>query len=165
MVRLDGEQVGDIALSGDVLTWMAPGPVSAGSHYLEITVVDRAANRAVRGLSFSGGGGNSLPTVLKLGNNYPNPFNPETAIPFSVPQDLSAFAGGAAPTLMIRLAIYNAMGQMVRLLLDDQEVRPGRYEAIWDGRDDSGRKAASGVYLYRVEGGTAVVTKRMTLLK
>ena len=73
----------------------------------------------------------------------------------------------SATGAVVRLAIYNTAGQMVRLLLDDQEVRPGNHEVLWDGRDEHGRKAASGVYLYRVEGGgtRAVITKRMTLLK
>jgi len=165
-VSLDGVRVGDVTMDGGLLEWTPTDPVSLGDHYLEITVQDRAANRTTHGITVQGGG-NTLPTTLKLGNNYPNPFNPETTIPFTVPDwNLLEFGEGSASGVSIRFAIYNTAGQMVRLLLDDDEVRSGSHEVLWDGRDADGRKAASGVYLYRVEGGAdAVITKRMTLLK
>ena len=157
-VSLDGEPVGGVTFDQGELLWAPLEPVGAGIHYLEITVVDRAANRTVRRLSFSGVGGITLPTTLALGNNYPNPFNPETVIPFAVPP-----SPGAA---IIRLAIYNIAGQRVRVLFDGrQAVQSGRHEAVWDGRDESGRKAASGIYLYRLEGAATVITRRMVLLK
>ncbi len=165
-VSLDGVRVGDVTIDGGLLEWTPTDPVGAGDHYLEITVQDRAANRTTHGIKVEGGG-NTLPTMLELGNNYPNPFNPETTIPFIVPDwNLFESGEGSASGARIRLAIYNTAGQMVRLLLDDQEVRSGSHEVLWDGRDADGRKAASGVYLYRVEGGAgAGITKRMTLLK
>ena len=64
----------------------------------------------------------------------------------------------------VRLAIYNSAGQRVRVLLDGQIVRSGKHEVAWDGRDELGRKAASGIYLYRLEGAT-MITKQMALLK
>ena len=73
-VSLDGRPVGEIALHGDLLEWSSTDLVGAGDHYLEITVRDRAANRTTHGITLSAGG-NSLPTTLELGNNYPNPFN------------------------------------------------------------------------------------------
>jgi len=153
---LDGEPVGGVTFNRGELLWAPPEPVGEGTHHLEITVVDRAANRTVRRFSFSGGGGNTLPTALALGNNYPNPFNPETVIPFTVPE--------SPEPVKVRLAIYNSAGQRIRVLLDGQIVRSGKHEVAWDGRDELGRKAASGIYLYRLEG-AAMLTKQMALVK
>ena len=162
-VRLNGLQAGRVSLYDDVLEWTRTEPIEVGDHQLEITVEDRAGNRSTHALSLEGAG-NPLPTALELGNNYPNPFNPETVIPFTVP-DFGLGEAGASWG-RIRLAIYNTTGQMVRLLLDHHVTRSGQHEIVWDGRDADGRRVASGVYLYRFEGNrSAVITKRMTLLK
>ncbi len=77
-----------------------------------------------------------LPAAVALLGNYPNPFNPSTHIAFELPRDMR-----------VRLAVYDIRGSLVRQLLN--EVQPaGRSEVLWDGRDTSGRPAASGVYLY-----------------
>jgi hypothetical protein len=92
--------------------------------------------------------------VLALGRNVPNPFNPITRIDFEVP------AAG-----LVRLLVFDVRGRTVRTLVDDA-LPAGRYTALWDGRDDGGRGAASGVYYYRLEAaGGGVQTRRMTLLK
>ncbi len=88
-----------------------------------------------------------------LFNNYPNPFNPSTKISFNVPVNSK-----------VKLAIYNIKGELVNILAD-REYAPGKYEAFWSGRDDSGRKVSSGIYLYRLTAGNFVQTKRMILLK
>ena len=79
-----------------------------------------------------------------------------SAGPVAIPSAFSA-AGGA------RLVIYNAVGQRVRVL--DADLAPGRHTAVWDGRDDSGHQVSSGMYLYRLESASAVIARRMTLLK
>lgn len=84
----------------------------------------------------------------------PNPFNPRTAIGFSLP-------AGAR----VRLAIYDMGGKLVRTLLDGADLDTGRHEAEWDGRDDRGVTAAAGVYLYRLEAGEHRQTRRMVLVK
>ncbi len=92
-------------------------------------------------------------TDYVLEQNYPNPFNPETVINFTLPQE-SRF----------NLAIYNLLGQRVRLLA--QGVRPaGEYRATWDGRDDAGQALPSGVYIYRLETPAYSSIKKMTLLR
>ena len=83
----------------------------------------------------------------------PNPFNPATEISFEM-----AAAGHA------RLSIYDASGRLIRTLLDGQR-NAGRHNVTWNGRDDSGRTASAGVYLYRFEAGNSVQTRRMTLIK
>ena len=95
----------------------------------------------------------TLPQNSWLGVNYPNPFNPETLIPFALDQEGR-----------VRLGIYNLSGQRVRLLVD--EVRgPGQYQAHWDGHTQTGDPVGSGVYIYRLEVGGQAFSRRMSLLK
>jgi hypothetical protein len=89
----------------------------------------------------------------ELQANYPNPFNPQTAIAFTL----------AAPG-RVRLDVFDARGQLVRALID--ETRPsGRYQAIWDGTDVGGRRVASGLYLYRLRAGDYESVRKMTVVK
>ena len=90
--------------------------------------------------------------------NYPNPFNPETWIPF----DLAA----AGPVVV---TVYDAAGSVVRRL-DLGDVTAGTHRtrersAYWNGRDDRGESVASGVYTYRVEGPGLSDSGRMLLIK
>jgi len=86
--------------------------------------------------------------------NRPNPFNPSTAIDFTLPV--------AMPVV---LRIYDPAGRVVRTLVEG--TRPaGHHSAVWDGREASGREAASGIYYYRIEGeGYGVATRKMLLMK
>ncbi len=96
---------------------------------------------------------------FELAQNYPNPFNPETKISFALPR-----AGE------VKLSIFSETGQLVRTLVN-REVRAGRHELRWNGRNHEGHAVAAGVYLYRLivtrENGEVVFsqTNRMTLLK
>ncbi|MCP4088453.1 MAG: T9SS type A sorting domain-containing protein, partial [Gammaproteobacteria bacterium] len=89
----------------------------------------------------------------QLSNAYPNPFNPSTKLSFEL----------AAPT-HARLKIYDSAGHLVTTLVDEQRSA-GSHQVVWDGRNAAGNSVASGVYLYRLEVGTTVQTKRMTLVK
>jgi photosystem II stability/assembly factor-like uncharacterized protein len=95
-----------------------------------------------------------LPDGFALKQNYPNPFNPETTIPYSL-----------SKPAQVTLKIYNTLGQEVQTLLDKQFKNPGDYRVVWDGRDYSGKKAASGVYIYRLYVDKFVSAKRMVLTK
>lgn len=94
-----------------------------------------------------------------LHQNYPNPFNPETAISYQ----LSAISN-------IELAVYNLLGQKIKTLVSETQ-QSGAHRVIWDGRDESGERVSSGVYLYRlravpkVQEGGFVQTLKMVLLK
>ena len=94
-----------------------------------------------------------LPDRFGLEQNMPNPFNPSTAIGYQLPE-----AG------MVRLAIYNLIGQEVRVLVNERR-NAGSFTATWDGTDAVGRRVASGIYLYRIQAGSFSATKRMLLLK
>ncbi len=97
----------------------------------------------------------SPPARPSLAQNRPNPFNPWTVIGYTVV--------GAAP-VEVRLRVYAVDGRLVRTLVS-RRVEPGYHEAPWNGRDDRGRPAASGVYVYRAEIGAASFTRKMALLR
>ena len=92
-----------------------------------------------------------LPENLELGQNYPNPFNPGTDIAFKVPS-------GAQQR--VSLAIYNLLGQRIATLVD-QQLEPGTHYLHWDGRDDRGQNVVSGAYLYRLQMGQEILTRKM----
>jgi flagellar hook assembly protein FlgD len=92
--------------------------------------------------------------VDALLQNRPNPFNPETVIPYSL----------SAPG-RVAVRIYDVTGRMVRTLID--AVQPaGIHAARWNGAVDSGKRSASGVYFYVItypDGHTS--SKKMAILR
>jgi len=84
----------------------------------------------------------------------PNPFNPLTTIAFDLPR--------AEP---VSLRVYDTAGRLVRTLLAGNGGKAGRNEVVWNGRDDHGKQAASGVYLYQLETAQKRDVGRMTLVK
>jgi hypothetical protein len=91
---------------------------------------------------------------IRLGQNFPNPFNPRTTIQFTL----------AAPVPVL-LEIYDAAGRRVRRLIDGRLMIKGSHQVAWDGRDDMGRALAAGVYFYRLDAGDFKETMRMVLVK
>jgi hypothetical protein len=85
---------------------------------------------------------------VKLGNNYPNPFNNQTIIPFVVPE-----------ADRVRIDIYNAAGARVQTILD-QDMQVGYFEVPFDAS-----QLSSGVYFYRMTTGGTIRTEKMLLLK
>ena len=142
-------------IAGGQARWGLPEYVVPGQYTAVISASDRAGNESTRTVEIVVRA-RALPTVLELRANYPNPFNPETVIPFRVP----ASEGRGR----FRMTIYNATGQAVRRLLDGV-LEEGQHEVVWDGRDGNGRSLGSGVYLYRLESSSTALTRQMTLLK
>ena len=95
----------------------------------------------------------ALPRSLVLSPNYPNPFNSTTVIRFEVPG-----------TVRVRLVLYNVLGQRVRTLVDAKHTA-GTYTVRWDGKDEAGQQAASGVYIGRLEAGGSVDVRKLVLLR
>ncbi len=95
----------------------------------------------------------SAPRGFSLEQNFPNPFNSSTVISYKLLVNTKA-----------TLRIYNLLGHEVRTLESGQRSA-GVHEVSWDGKDHSGKAVASGVYLYRLEAGGAVKTKKLMLLK
>ncbi len=96
------------------------------------------------------------PDEFSLVQNYPNPFNPTTVIRFSIPQ--------SRINQPVRLEIFNALGQKVRTLVDGPKTS-GVHSVEWDGKNDIGRKVASGLYMYRLRSGEFIQNRKMLLLK
>ncbi len=101
---------------------------------------------------------NVLPAKTVLFPNYPNPFNPETWVPYQLSQD--------AP---VAIYIYNSSGQLVRRL-DLGHQSAGIYvskaqAARWDGKDSLDQKVASGIYYYTLQAGEFRTTRKMVILK
>ena len=97
----------------------------------------------------------ALPGVFRnaLIGNAPNPFNPVTTIQYEV--------GEASP---VEVSIYSVQGRLVRTLVNETKSA-GRYDAIWDGRDERGMSVGSGMYLYRLRIGEFHSIRKMLLLK
>ena len=100
----------------------------------------------------------TAPTKTTLLPNYPNPFNPETWIPYDLAQDAE-----------IHIQIYNLKGESIRRLsLGFQTAGTYRTQAraaYWDGRNDIGESVASGIYFYTLQAGHFKATRQMVILK
>ncbi|RMH63275.1 MAG: T9SS C-terminal target domain-containing protein [Calditrichaeota bacterium] len=92
-------------------------------------------------------------TTFRLRNNYPNPFNPVTTIPFEL-----------AENRFVEAVIYDLRGRKVRTLAKG-EFNPGAHLLEWDARDDSGHAMSSGIYYLRVRAGSRTQWLKMTLLR
>ncbi|TDI88765.1 MAG: T9SS type A sorting domain-containing protein, partial [Caldithrix sp.] len=104
----------------------------------------------VTGVNFNVPG---APIQFILHNNYPNPFNPATTITYDLPEAAN-----------VVLKIYNVLGREVRTLIYSRQ-QPGPQSVVWDGRNALGIKVSSGIFIYRLQAGDFVQTKKMILLK
>lgn len=125
--------------SGNTLDRWGSIPVNGGE---EMTITLPVGGRAQKGVQ-----------GLVLHPNVPNPFNPSTQIAYQIPE-----AGH------FTLAIYNALGQQVRVLVQD-DLAAGIYRVKWDGTDVLGRNVSSGVYFYRLTHSSGVITRRLLFVK
>jgi len=91
--------------------------------------------------------------TFRLEQNYPNPFNPETAISYHLPD-----------ACHVTLKIYNLLGQQIKTLVD-HDAPAGSHTIRWDGKDEHGHNLASGIYLYRLEAGSYVASKKLALVR
>jgi len=126
-------------------------------HVMKIRVDKTSA--VTNGASASG-----MVREYELAQNYPNPFNRSTERSRQSPETKISFA---IPTKQrVQLAIFDVLGRQVRLLVNS-DLAPGRYEQLWDGRDDSGGPVPSGIYFYRLQAGAAGFeqTRKMVLAR
>ena len=94
-----------------------------------------------------------LPETFALHQNYPNPFNPVTTLRYDLLENA-----------MINITIYDMLGREVKTLIN-QTQDSGFKSVIWDATNDYGKPVSAGVYLYQIQAGEFVQTKKMVLLK
>jgi len=142
----DGVQVlpGDVDGDGDV-DLVVLDPILGGVHVLksslgkQLTAVQTSAV--------------ARPAQHRLGDSYPNPFNPAVVLPLDVVTDAAA----------VSLRVYDVLGRRVRQVWQGP-LQAGSHRLVWDGRDEQGEEVAAGVYLYQVEIDGQVEAKKTTKL-
>ncbi|MBT4484854.1 MAG: SUMF1/EgtB/PvdO family nonheme iron enzyme [Candidatus Latescibacteria bacterium] len=92
------------------------------------------------------------PIPFQLYGNFPNPFNPQTRISYSIDNASD-----------VTISIYNILGRRV-CTMDQGYREPGFYTAVWDGRGDSGNSNSAGVYLYKLDAGGRSITSKMLMV-
>jgi len=99
---------------------------------------------------------NLIPLITKLNHNYPNPFNPETKINYSLKEKSN-----------VSLNIYNIKGQKVKQLVSTSagQLSAGQHSVVWNGKDDNNKSVSSGIYFYKLKTGYFEKTKKMILIK
>lgn len=101
---------------------------------------------------------NTLPEQTKLLPNYPNPFNPETWIPYDLAQDA-----------YVKIEIYNLMGELIQNLNIGQQqagnYRSKQLAAYWDGRNSEGELVGSGIYYYSLITNHSKSIRKMVIRK
>ena len=97
----------------------------------------------------------NAPELFELQANYPNPFNPETTIPFRI--NSSGFS-------KVQLDVFDITGRKVRTLFNGL-LDTGSYTFKWDGRNEIGNAVASGIYLYRLGVADQFQTGKMALIR
>jgi len=95
-----------------------------------------------------------VPSAFRLDQNYPNPFNPSTSINYELPNYSK-----------LSINIYNILGQKIKSLLKKGEKEAGYYQIIWDGKNDFGKKVASGIYILNFQSDQFSKSLKMVLQK
>jgi len=97
---------------------------------------------------------NTVPVVrTELKGNFPNPFNPETTIRYSVKDNTQ-----------VNIDVYNLKGQLVKRLVNEDKA-PGEHTVVWNGTDNNNRQVSSGVYFFKMKAGKYSSSKKMILMK
>lgn len=97
-----------------------------------------------------------IPVDFDLKPNYPNPFNSQTIIKYSIPQEMDKE--------IVVITIYNMLGRKVRILINGSQAM-GQHTITWNGKDENGVQVTSGMYLYRLECKGYYLNKKMLLLR
>ncbi|MFN2370320.1 MAG: lamin tail domain-containing protein, partial [Candidatus Krumholzibacteriia bacterium] len=142
---------------GRSMQWNGMGSNDDGANWGDTGPVFGSGDRGTPGLANDLVSAAPVPGLFsELRGNVPNPFNPSTAVFFSLDRDGHA-----------RLDIYDVRGRQVRTLVDAR-LTAGSYDGAyrWDGRDDQGRSVTSGTYFQRLElDGKVVGSRKMMLVR
>jgi hypothetical protein len=96
----------------------------------------------------------SVPTEYFLSQNYPNPFNPSTTIQYGLPNPSR-----------VNVTVYDLLGRVVKVLVEDDLKEAGYRAVVWDGRNSVGDRVSSGVYILRIQAGDFSETRKLILQK
>lgn len=150
-------KAGNAARIGDVLEISAdsPNPLIGVQPVRHIVTVDDVKNSTIQLEALIA---YEIPAETELLRNYPNPFNPETWIPYHLAQDAD-----------VKLTIYDVNGAVVRDI-DVGHQTAAKYDTrtkaiYWDGRNQFGEQVASGIYFYSLSAGDFSATRKMVILK
>ena len=94
-----------------------------------------------------------MPEKFTIHQNYPNPFNPVTTLRYDLPEQTH-----------VNITVYDMLGRKVRTIFNQQQA-PGYKSLIWDATNDYGKPVSAGIYLYQIQAGEYMQTKKMVLLK
>lgn len=149
-VLLGGAAITNIGWHG---TWSSLDSTKNGNYVVTVPAGSAAIVKINGSFVTSVLGKTYLPIEFTLHQNYPNPFNPSTMISYDLPESDN-----------VMLKIYNLMGQEIKILVDGfQSV--GNHKIVWNGDNNYGIKAASGIYFYRLKVNNYYAIKKMILLK
>lgn len=157
-----GYSAGHDSSSGDVRWFVIPGVAAGDTAVFCILAWDSAGNPGrspetgwhhVANTGIAGGPGGGTPTCYGLSKAYPNPARSSCSIKYQLPK-----------TTEVSLYVYNLAGQRVKVLEEGMK-QPGYYKARWDGRDEAGRRAAAGVYFYRLTAEGYQRTERLVVIR
>lgn len=150
---------GEVAAGGstEIEVTIDAANLALGDHHIELLIMHPGGEPLVVPVrvvvSEVSAAPDALPTVLTLGQNVPNPFNPQTMIEFSLPTRATA-----------QLTIHDLRGRLVRTLRSGS-MEAGSHQVMFDGTADDGRRLASGVYVYRLRAGGETQVRRLSLVK
>jgi hypothetical protein len=141
-----------IAFLGDETYTFKATKMYYESYQIDVNPAEETMIDVVIGSILTGNEDVVKPLMVGL-DNYPNPFNPETNIRFSIVDDCHA-----------ELSIYNVKGQKVRSLVDEK-VEAGWHQVSWNGENELGESVSTGVYFMRLETPKQTVSRKINLLK
>jgi hypothetical protein len=94
-----------------------------------------------------------IPDQYMVYQNYPNPFNPVTTLRYGLPENS-----------LVNITVYNLLGKQIKTLIN--KTQDAGYKSItWDATNDYGKPVSAGIYLYRIQAGKYISTKKIVLLK
>ncbi len=138
-------------------TYMDIDIIANTIYFYQISARDDSGNNSDRSNQINATSLNTLSNKLliefSLNQNTPNPFNPNTEIEYSIPNDSN-----------VNIIIYDLMGNEIKTLINKYK-QFGQYNVIWDGTDNSGKKVVGSIYFYKLQAGDFTQTRKMVLLK
>ena len=150
-------EVFDVAQVGEItFTTVAKGSFPSSGNEAVSIYPELGNSNFIVNISYSEMGTDNeelMPIQYALHQNYPNPFNPTTTLRYDIPE-----------TGLVNIIIYDMLGRQIKTLIN-QTQDAGYRSVIWDATNDYGKSVSAGIYLYQIQAGKYLQTKKMVLLK